>query len=171
MPKARAAPSAIRGPILLLIAVAAGWLLPATALAEDSLPLPRYVSLHAPKVNVRTGPGTRYPVDWVLVKKGMPVEILAEFEHWRKIRDWQGTEGWVHQSMLSGSRTAVILTEVRALRRRPDPAAPVVARAEPGVIGQVLACEGGWCRLDVSGFKGWVERGAIWGVAEKEDFD
>jgi len=164
--------SANRGPTLRFLALAAaGWLLAGAAFAGTGLPLPRFVSVHAPKANVRTGPGIRYPVEWVLVRRGMPVEIVAEFEHWRKIRDWQGTEGWVHQSMLTGTRTAVVMTEVRALHRSPDPASPVVARAEPGVIGKVLSCEGAWCRLDVSGFRGWLPRDAIWGVAKDEKID
>ena len=173
MPEAREpCRPASRGPILRLLALAAaGWLVASSAFAETGLPLPRFVSLHAPKVNVRTGPGVRYPVDWVLVRRAMPVEIVAEFEHWRKIRDWQGTEGWVHQSMLSGTRTAVIMTEVRPLRRQADPAAPVVARVEPGAIGRVLSCAGVWCRLDVAGFKGWIERSAIWGVGDGEEID
>src|SRR5258708_28049028 len=76
--------------------------------AANTGPLPRYLSLRSDEVNLRTGPGVRYPVDWVLQRRNMPVEVLAEFENWRKIRDWQGTEGWVHQSMLSGRRYAIV---------------------------------------------------------------
>jgi SH3-like domain-containing protein len=155
----------------ILALAAAGWWLAGAALAETGLPLPRFVSLHAPKVNVRTGPGVRYPVDWVLLRKGMPVEIVAEFENWRKIRDWQGTEGWVHQSMLSGTRTAVVMAETRALRRSQDPASPVIARVEPSTIGRILSCEGVWCRLDVAGFKGWLRRDEIWGAGAEEKID
>ena len=133
---------------LVLAVLGLAWIFgTALALAQTGLPVPRFVSLHAPKANVRTGPGVRYPVDWVLVRRGMPVEIVAEFEHWRKIRDWQGTEGWVHQSMLTATRTAVVMTEVRALRRSADDKAPAVARVEPGVVGRILSCEGAWCRL------------------------
>src|SRR5919204_606278 len=74
----------------------------------SGLPLPRFASLRSDEVNVRTGPGTRYPVDWVFKRKGMPVEIVAEFENWRKIRDWQGASGWVHQSLLTGKRSFII---------------------------------------------------------------
>jgi len=151
---------------------AAGLVLgPGPLAAQSGLPLPRYVSLQATKVNVRTGPGVRYPVEWVLVKRGIPVEIIAEFEHWRKIRDWQGTEGWVHQSMLSGTRTAIVMDEVRVLHREPQDAAPAVAKLEPGVVGELLSCEGLWCRLDVAGFRGWIERGEIWGAGDTGDFD
>ncbi len=160
------------GPLLRIFAfLAASALIAGPALSDSGLPLPRFVSVHAPKVNVRTGPGARYPVDWVLVRRGMPVEIVAEFEHWRKIRDWQGTEGWVHQSMLSGTRTAVAMSEVRELHRNADATSPAVAKIEPGVIGRVLSCAGDWCRLDVSGFRGYVKRDEIWGVGDSENFD
>src|SRR3977135_3649158 len=82
---------------------------PSTAHRKGSgLPLPRFASLRSDEVNVRTGPGTRYPVDWVFKRKGMPVEIVAEYENWRKIRDWQGASGWVHQSLLTGKRSFII---------------------------------------------------------------
>jgi len=171
MPKVKRPPTAIGRSFRLALVLMASWALAGAGGSDDGLPLPRFVSLHAPKANVRTGPGVRYPVDWVLVRKGMPVEIVAEFEHWRKIRDWQGTEGWVHQSMLSGTRTAVVMTEVRALRRSADPQAPVIARLEPGVIGRVLSCDEAWCRLDAAGFKGWLPRDEIWGVAADEKLD
>ncbi len=146
-------------------------LVPLGLWAQSGLPLPRYVSLQAGKVNVRTGPGVRYPVEWVLVRRGIPVEIIAEFEHWRKIRDWQGTEGWVHQSMLSGARTAIVMDEVRVLRRGAEESAPAVAKLEPGVVGRLLSCEGVWCRLEVAGFRGWLKRAEIWGAGESGDFD
>jgi SH3-like domain-containing protein len=130
----------------------------------SGLPLPRFVSLHATKVNVRTGPGVRYPVDWVFVRRGLPVQVVAEFENWRKVRDWQGTEGWVHQSMLSGRRTVVVTGEIRELRRKALDGAAVVARAEPGVIGRLLEQSGDWCRVEISGFKGWLRRDEVFGL-------
>ncbi len=130
--------------------------------------LPRYVSLRSDEVNLRTGPGARYPVDWVFKRKNLPVEVLAEFEHWRKIRDVDGTEGWVHQSMLSSRRYAVVVGETRALRRQAEPTAPSVARVERGVLGQIVECQDRWCRLDVGGFKGWLLRSEIWGVYPNE---
>lgn len=149
--------------LLGLFAAGLGFAAPGAG-AQSGLPLPRYVSLQADKVNVRTGPGVRYPVEWVLVKRGIPVEIVAEFEHWRKIRDWQGTEGWVHQSLLSGERTAIVMDEVRILHRGADEASAAVAKLEPGVVGRLLSCEGDWCRLEVAGFRGWIQRAGLWGA-------
>jgi SH3-like domain-containing protein len=135
---------------------------------RENLPVPRFVSLRSEEVNLRTGPGVRYPVEWVFVRRQMPVEILQEFETWRRIRDRDGTEGWVHQSMLTGRRSAVVEGEMRNLRRRPETDAPIVARVEPGVIAAILECRDSWCRLETAGFRGWVQRGEIWGVYPNE---
>jgi SH3-like domain-containing protein len=81
--------------------------------------LPRFVSLRASEVNLRTGPGIRYPIEWVFKRRDLPVEVVDEFESWRRIRDWEGTLGWVHQSMLRGRRTALVTGEPRVLRRAP----------------------------------------------------
>ncbi|MBI3453642.1 MAG: SH3 domain-containing protein [Rhodospirillales bacterium] len=134
----------------------------------EGLKLPRYVSLRADEVNLRTGPGVRYPVEWVVQRKNMPVEVIAEFENWRKVRDWQGTEGWVHQSMLSSRRYMLIVGEVRSLRRRPEAGSPLVAKIEPGVVGQVFECKEIWCRVEAGGFKGWLARHEFWGVYPSE---
>jgi SH3-like domain-containing protein len=152
--------------LLLLSAVFAGPL--AAQSQRENLPVPRFVSLRSEEVNLRTGPGVRYPVEWVFVRRQMPVEILQEFETWRRIRDRDGTEGWVHQSMLTGRRSAVVEGEMRNLRRRPETDAPVVARVEPGVIAAILECRDAWCRLETAGFRGWVQRGEIWGVYPNE---
>jgi SH3-like domain-containing protein len=98
----------------------------------------------------------------------MPVEVLAEFENWRKIRDWQGTEGWVHQSMLSGRRYAMVTGELRTIRRQPETNSPAVARLEAGVVAQLLECKDQWCRVDAGGFKGWLLRSEFWGVYANE---
>jgi len=136
--------------------------------AEKALPVPRFVSLRADEVNLRTGPGERYPIDWVLTRKGLPVEIVEEFEAWRKIRDPQGTEGWVHQRMVTGTRTVIVTGDVRTLHADADAAAPAVARAEPGVIAHLLDCRDTWCRVELQGMKGWLKRGEVWGVYPTE---
>jgi SH3-like domain-containing protein len=141
---------------------------PVAALAETGLPLPRYASLRANKVHLRTGPGIRYPVDWIFVSRGMPVEITAEFENWRRVRDWQGTEGWVHRSMLSGKRTAVVTGGIQPMRQNPDPESALAARVMEKVVGRVLECEGAWCRIEIGKRRGWMRRAHIWGVYSDE---
>ncbi len=155
----------------LALAVGALLALAAPAAADSGLPVPRFVSLRSGEINLRTGPGTGYPVDWVYTRRGMPVEVIAEFETWRRIRDWQGTLGWVHQSMLDGRRTALVVGEVQTLRRRPAPDAPAVARVEPGVVGELLECEVRWCRIEVKGYRGWLLRDQFWGAYPAETID
>jgi SH3-like domain-containing protein len=142
------------------------------ALAGETsgLPLPRFVSLRSDEVNLRTGPGQRYPIDWIYARKDLPVEVIAEFEAWRKIRDWQGTEGWVHQSMLSGRRMMVVIGAQRQLRGSDGDSADVVAVVEPGVLGRLLQCPRNrdYCRVDVGQTQGWFKRDEIWGVYKGE---
>lgn len=140
----------------------------AAAEGEAGQKLPRFVSLRSDQVNLRVGPGENYPIEWVLTRKEMPVEILKEFENWRMIRDWQGTEGWVHERMLTGKRAVVVKGGIRTLHRQPDPASPAVARAQPGVIARLLECRNDWCRIDAAEHTGWVQRGDLWGVYPDE---
>jgi SH3-like domain-containing protein len=130
----------------------------------SGLPIPRFASLRSDEVNVRTGPGTRYPVDWVFKRKAMPVEIVAEYENWRKIRDWQGASGWVHQSLLTGKRGFVVAAHEADVFRTPAPSAEVVAKLEPEVMGEIRY----WCRVSAQGISGWVPRTEIWGVYKSE---
>jgi len=135
-----------------------------TALAQD-LPLPRFASLKADEVNMRAGPGQSYPVEWVFTRKGLPVEIVAEYDQWRKIQDVDGTVGWVHRVMLSGQRTVLVAgVDVVTAHDEPGEASLPVFQAEPGVQGVLLRCEDDWCRIDVNGTKGWLPMNALWGV-------
>ena len=149
---------------------------PPSAVAPDvpaagrstGLPVPRFVSLGADQVHLRFGPGREYPVRWVLARKGLPVEIVAEFDTWRKVKLHDDDEGWIHSSLLSSRRTVMIKDEIAELRRTPDNDARVVLRAEPGVVGDLLDCEEDWCRVDIQGRRGWLRRDAFWGVLPEE---
>ena len=152
---------------LVTIAVIFGLLAP-LALAQDKPKVPRFASLRADEVNLRTGPGKQYPVDWVFLRRALPIEIVADYGHWRKIRDLDGSEGWVHKSLLSGERWAMITGDVRTLLRTPAPNTEPVLRAEAGVLGKLLACKGDWCRLEIAGIKGWLQRSNLWGVYADE---
>jgi SH3-like domain-containing protein len=139
-----------------------------TTLGPSGLPLPRFASLSAGEANLRAGPGERYPVHWVYRKKAYPVLITAEYEGWRRIRDAEGTEGWFSVALLSGKRTALVTGEVRSFREAPAADARVVFRAEPGVVGEILECRDGWCRLKVGDNRGWAPMGDTWGTFEGE---
>ena len=135
---------------------------------RSGLPLPRFVSLRAPEANLRTGPGVRYPIEWVYSRRGLPLEIVDEFDTWRRVRDWQGSEGWIHQSMLSGERNALIVGRERLMRRAPETDAPGVARLEAGVVARLEVCNGSWCEVDAGDYEGWLRREEIFGVYPDE---
>ena len=134
------------------------------SVGATGLPLPRFVSLRASEINLRIGPGTRFPIDWVYRRPGMPVEIINEHDNWRQIRDHENTVGWVHMSMLSSRRGLLVVGEMRVLRRDPDEASQALAYLEPGVVGRLDRCDSGWCRVQVSGLSGWLSRRAIFGL-------
>lgn len=134
------------------------------------LPVPRFVSLASDEVNMRAGPGIRYPVEWVYRRKGLPMEVTAEFDQWRRIRDIDGTTGWVHQSMLSSRRSAIVTGRTREVHEDPAADSPLVARVEPGVQGSLLECAAAWCRVRFGDYRGWLPVEAIWGVYSGEQF-
>lgn len=135
---------------------------------QSGLPLPRFVSLKADKVNVRKGPSSDHEVAWVFQRKGLPVEIIAEFENWRRVRDSDGDEGWILQSMLTGKRTAVVAPwrngQPLALQSSNSDSSAVVARLESGVLGSVKSCDGSWCEIDAGGYDGYAKQDLLWGV-------
>ncbi len=161
------------GAAALAAAVAIVWALaPAgSAAAEKKRPIPRFVAVKTGKVNVRTGPGARYPVKWVLRRRYLPLLVIAEFETWRRVRDWEGATGWVHQATLTGRRWMMVTKRRRVLRRRPAADAPAVAYLEPKVIGRLLACRKGWCRVQVKSYRGWLPRKEFWGARAGEVFE
>lgn len=137
------------------------------------LPLPRYVSLRAAEVNLRTGPGVQYPVEWIFQRESLPVEIIKEYRTWRLVRDWEGTQGWMHQSMLSGNRTFMITGKERTVRSEPDTKSRAVAITLPNVIGEIVSCPAatGWCKVRIKGIEGWLRRVEFWGVYRNETFE
>lgn len=139
-----------------------------SGLTAEKNPVPRFVSLKSNEVNVRVGPGPDYPVEWVYLKAGFPVEIIAEFDTWRKIRDKEGTEGWVHQTMVCGKRRALVQPAEILLYSQGDEKSSPLLRLQQGVILDLLKCPGEWCQVRVGDFKGWVKRNTLWGLYPKE---
>jgi SH3-like domain-containing protein len=137
----------------------------------SGLPVPRFASLSASEVNMRSGPGERYPIDWVYKRNKLPIEIIQEFGDWRKVRDADGTEGWMLSNLLSSDRTALIRFQTRVLYAEPDANGRKVWRAEPGVVGDVIICDDAWCQLSFDGKTGWILREHIWGTYPGENFN
>jgi len=139
---------------------------------KSGLPVPRFVSLKPDRVNVRGGPTRDHEVTFVYTRAGLPVEITAESDNWRRIRDWEGSEGWVYHSLLSGRRTAVATpkdkNQLVPLYDAGDNNAAVVARLQAGVLATVKRCTGNWCRIVGPGFDGWAVQEQLWGVYPNE---
>lgn len=156
-------------------------LVAATAEAQkvgpSGFPVPRFVSLKSNPVNLRKGPGTEYPKSWIFRRAGLPVEVVQEYENWRRVRDAEGAEGWVYHALLSGRRTALVqpwearkgkaaaLTNLRSAARK---ASRAVARLEAGTLAIVKSCTITWCYVSVGNFRGYLQKHEIWGVYPNE---
>ena len=166
----------VNGPIGLFLASFIGILVSSAPMqlhAESGLPVPRFVSLKDHKVFARAGPGDQYPINWVYLRKGFPVEVVDEFDHWRLVRDVDNVEGWIHSVMLSGRRFAIVVekngdkTKAR-LHRKPEALSPTIATLETGAYGKLLDCTETWCRIQFAPYRGWVQRNKIWGIYPTE---
>jgi SH3-like domain-containing protein len=163
--------------------------MPAAAAADSTqagkvtgLPLPRYASLKTDRVNLREGPSKDHRTAWVFQRAGLPVEIVAEFETWRRIRDAEGTEGWVLHSLLSGRRTALVMPWAKTgatplpLYERSEERSQVLAQLQTNVIVNVKQCQDGWCRIAVAqpgsrDLMGYMKQDRLWGVYPNERVD
>jgi len=142
----------------------------ASILNPSGLPVPRFVSLKYGEVNVRVGPGKRYPIRYVYKRERLPVQVIEEFAHWRKITDYEGSTGWVHKGAIDGKRTAMIMDRTQNLYTNPDATSRNVMRAGKLVIGLLKSCGPDWCQLDINSRNGWIRKSDIWGVSREEVF-
>ena len=137
-------------------------------LGASGLPTPRFVSLNVSKANMRSGPGEQYPILWVYVREDLPLEVTDEYGAWRRIRDNEGTTGWMHGALLSGRRSGIISGATRILYADPDTKSKALLRTEPGVILSIESCENDWCKVKIRGRNGWVPQEHFWGTYAKE---
>ena len=133
-----------------------------------NLPIPRFVSMKASEANIRRGPGLTHRIDWVFQYRNMPLRITAEFSNWRCVEDIDGVGGWVHYSLLSGSRTVIVKPDLLSMRANASEGARENARIEGGAIARLMECAPDWCRISADGYRGWVPKDTIWGVAQDE---
>jgi SH3-like domain-containing protein len=153
-----------------LLILSAPFSAPLLTAAEQKNNIPRFASIRSNEVNLRRGPGTQYPHDWIYVRTGLPIEVIAEYDTWRKIRDHEGTEGWVHQAMLSGRRNVIVTALSAKLYKNAEPNPHhVIAVVEKNVIGRVLECKNHMCKVKIGGYKGWLHRHEIWGIRPDEE--
>lgn len=128
------------------------------------LPLPRFVSLASDRVNLRVGPKRTHDVVAVYRRRGLPLMVLDEFDTWRRVQDHEGDTGWVHTGLLSGRKTVMLTDAAQALLRAPGDDAAALAMVEPGVIADLVRCDGGWCFVEIASRRGWLRRDGLWGV-------
>lgn len=133
-----------------------------------NLPLPRYVSLKGGEGNARRGPSLSHRIDWVFKQSGMPLRVVAEYGHWRRVEDRDGAGGWVYYSLLSGVRTVEVVEDMAPLYTRASEKGDVVARAEAGAVLKLGECEPDWCSVSGGGASGWMPKAALWGVDPDE---
>ena len=138
---------------------------------ETNLPLPRFVSLKAQESNVRRGPSLSHRIDWVFQRRNMPLQVIAEYGHWRRVIDQEGQGGWVHYTMLSGARTVIIDQDMTAIHAKPDPTSLERAVLEAGVIARLGDCADGWCEVTAGGYRGWAPQSVLWGIFPGETRD
>ena len=162
--------------LLLLTAIFVSMVLGGPAQAASAAPLPRFVSIKSARANMRVGPGLHYRVEWLYVRSGLPMEVIQEYDNWRKVRDSQGSEGWIMRPLLSGKRTALIApwdrnnpVELVDLHTAPDAGAPISAHMTPGLLARIVFCNGKWCRVEVAEktadrVSGYVDQSRLWGV-------
>lgn len=126
---------------------------------------PKYTSIKSEKVNLRAGPGKRYPIRWVLSRKNMPVKVIREFDNWRQIELFDGeTKGWVYKNMLSPKRTAIIIGGTQKIYKKASKYSNLILKLEKNVIVELDHCKNAWCSIKVSGYKGWIEKSKLWGA-------
>ena len=143
------------------------------ALGESGLPLPRFVAISENMANVRRGPGEDYPLLYQYQRKGLPLEVVAEYEQWRQVRDHEGSEGWMHARLLRNGRHVIIRQAANALplRNGASAGAGVVALLQSGAIARLRECAGSWCEIEAEGYRGWLQRDNLWGVYAFEQLD
>ncbi|MCU9838744.1 SH3 domain-containing protein [Ruegeria sp. WL0004] len=136
--------------------------------AVTNLPVPRYVSMKTSEGNVRRGPSLTHRVDWVFKRRDMPLQITAEYGHWRKVQDREGAGGWVHYALLSGARTVLVEKDMMPVYDRPDTNSQIAAHFELGVVARLGSCTADWCRITAGGYRGWALKSNLWGVDTDE---
>jgi SH3-like domain-containing protein len=137
---------------------------------NKELKVPRFVSLKSNKINIRKGPGSKYPIIYTIEAKDEPVEIVAEYQNWRKIKDIEGEEGWVLSNMLSGKRHVVVIKNNIFLYKNDSNKSQKVAIVEKNVRCKLHSCQNSLCNVTCGSYKGYIERVNLFGVYKNEKF-
>ena len=139
---------------------------PQTRPSASGFCVPRWLSLKSNEVLVRRGPGFDYPALFTYRARGLPVQVVAETEEWRRVCVPEGGAVWVHKSMVDGRR--MVRSPAGAplpLLSRPQTGARRTALMNPSAMASLDRCERGWCSINAGGARGWVAERGLWGVA------
>ena len=136
-----------------------------------NFPMPRYVSMKAKEANIRVGPSVTYRVLRTYVVRGVPLKIIDEYEHWRRVQSWDGTVGWIHKNLLTGIRKVIVMENHAPMRMAPESDSWTKAKAEQGVVGDLGKCTASWCLVSVGDFDGWMMKSCLWGIDPDEILD
>ena len=138
-------------------------------ISKEKLPLPRFVTIKFDEVNVRTGPAIDCPIEWIFIRKNEPVEIIAEYEQWRKIRDVNGEGGWTHSSALSAKRAVILVSKnIMPLIASPGSYDEIIVQLKPKIRCNLIKCKNDWCQVVCKSYKGWIAKKFLWGVYPDE---
>ncbi len=134
----------------------------------SGLPVPRFASIKSDNAFVRTGPSMDYPIKYIFKRESLPIQIIQEFDAWRKVKDPDGETGWVHKLLLSGKRSAMMREPITSVFKN-DKGEKLIAELEKGVIVTLKTCDGTWCEIEFNTIdsvkKGWISQKNIWGIA------
>lgn len=134
----------------------------------SNLEIPRFVTLKSNRINMRAGPGRRYPILWQYQRRGLPLKVIGEFDVWRKVIDHDDNTGWMHVSTLSVKRMGLVIASTATIHKNMDKSSPIIAVAENGVLMELVQCSKDWCRIEADAVLGWIDRKSIWGILEDE---
>ena len=139
--------------------------------AVTGFDIPRFVSLKSNEINMRVGPSINYPINIKYVKKNLPIEIIDEFELWRKVRDHKNNIGWIKKGLLKGDR--YILTGIKnnnvVIFNRPS--GREIGIIKKNNILKLEVCLPDWCYISHQNIQGWSSKENIWGIYKDETYN
>ncbi len=130
--------------------------------------LARMVSVSGEDVNLRSGPGTQYPIKWKY-GSGLPLQVIKEQGDWVMVEDFEKDSGWLHKNLVSDTGYMVVKVNKDKnqkinIRSGPGTKYKIVGKAYYGVVFKTIKQEKGWAQVKhESGITGWVKRSLLWG--------
>ena len=155
--------------IICLILINTSFTFAETLGNETGLKIPRFVSLKSDNSNLRVGPSENYPVKLKYIVANMPVEIIDEYKNWRKIKDYEENEGWIHKNLIKGKRFTIVNTPYQeGLQVFIKPKGNNIGKIGKKNVLEVKTCLMNWCKIKYGKNTGWVNKLNLWGIYDNE---